>query len=77
MNSELEKLNKNELLNIISKMKKKELIEIINNKNGGNNNETDNAIRIPIIFKKEKIKENNNNVMANNSIYNKIYENKK
>lgn len=84
MDSTLTKLNKNQLLNIISKMKKKDLVYIINNKIGGENDEkiikeTKNAIRKEIIFNKSKVKnqnENENNSMANNTLYNKIYENK-
>lgn len=81
MKNNLNKLNKTELLNIISKMNKKDLIDIINNKIGGTINneeiisETKNAIRKSIKFNKEKAKNNNlNNVMANDKLYNKIYE---
>ena len=37
MDNSLKKLNKKELINIISKMKKNDLINIINNKIGGTN----------------------------------------
>lgn len=78
MNNQLNKLNKEQLLNIISKMKKQDLIEIINNKTGGSNekiiSETKNAIRKEIHFDSLKINNNENNVMANNNLYNKIYK---
>ena len=81
MNNQLNKLNKEQLLNIISKMKKQDLIEIINNKTGGSNekiiSETKNAIRKEIHFDSLKINNNEssqNNVMANNNLYNKMYK---
>jgi len=67
MNQELNKLTKNELLEILSNFKKKELIEIIDNKIGGNIN---NAERIPIKFNKNKLNKKINNAMANDPIYN-------
>jgi hypothetical protein len=72
-------MKKSELLNIISKMKKQELIQIINNKIGGVNElvitETKNAIRKELVFNKSKVNEKNSlNVMANDPKYNKIYE---
>jgi len=86
MSTNLQKLNKKELLEIIGKMKKTELINIINIKqNGGSNkrensnlvkSETNNAIRTPLPFNPELLKQNNNNnskVMKNNSIYNSTY----
>ena len=81
MDNKLKKLNKEQLLNIISKMKKNELIEVINNKIGGGNSnvikETKNAIRKTIVFNESKLQEKQENAMANDPIYNKIYENKK
>jgi hypothetical protein len=76
MKNNLNKLNKTELLNIISKMNKKDLIDIINNKIGGEIiSKTKDAIRQSIKFNKEKAKINNvKNVMANDKLYNKIYE---
>lgn len=69
MNSELQKLNKSQLLSIISQMKKKELIEIINNKNGGG----ENVNRIAIKYDKSKNKENLKETMENNKEYNSLY----
>ena len=46
MNKSLEKLNKQQLLSIISKMKKVDLINVINQQGGGGNN----AIRTEIKF---------------------------
>jgi DNA replication protein DnaD len=82
MNNQLNYMKKSELLSIISKMKKQELVEIINNKIGGSNEhvikETKNAVRKELVFNKNKEsndKEKNNvNVMANDPKYNKIYE---
>jgi hypothetical protein len=78
MNNNLKKLNKEQLLNIISKMKKSDLIEVINNKIGGGNStvlkETNNAIRKAIVFNESKIKKTQNNTMENDTLYNKIYE---
>ncbi len=80
MSNNLQKLNKKELLEIIGKMKKTELINIINIKqNGGSNSvktETKNAIRTPLQFNKLLENEQNNNnihVMSNNKIYNDTY----
>ena len=59
MDNSLKKLNKKELINIISKMKKNDLINIINNKIGGTNEiikETKDAVRKPIIYDSKKIK---------------------
>ena len=77
MDNSLKKLNKKELINIISKMKKNDLINIINNKIGGTNEiikETKDAVRKPIIYDSKKNKKNYNNAMANDPLYNKIYE---
>jgi hypothetical protein len=65
-------LTKKELLNIISKMNKKELLEIVQMKYGGNGNSL--ANRIPIKFKNTP-NNSTNNVMKNNKEYNKIYLN--
>jgi hypothetical protein len=65
----IDKLNKSELLKIIGRMKKKELINIINNKIGGGDmliiKETKNAIRSNFPHK---------NIKNNNSIKNKNNE---
>jgi hypothetical protein len=83
INKNLHKLNKSELLKIISKMKKDELIEIIDNKIGGGNSniikETKNAIRRTFPIDHSKISNINdklyiNNSMANDVQYNKMYK---
>lgn len=83
MNTKLSKLNKKELLKIISKMKKNDLINIINNKIGGGDNniikETKNAVRRSFSIN-DSINNNNlkkpyiNNSMANDPQYNTIYK---
>jgi hypothetical protein len=88
MSNNLQKLNKKELLQIIGKMKKTELINIINIKqNGGSNSvktetinsvkiETKHAIRTPLQFDLKLVENSQNNnihVMSNNKIYNKTY----
>jgi hypothetical protein len=79
MNNNLDKLSKSDLLTIIGKMKKTELVKIINNKIGGADEvvikETQNAIRKSIVFNKSKLNKNVNNAMANDKIYNKVIEN--
>ena len=74
MNNKLKNLNKIELLEIISKMKKDELIKIIETKIGGNNEtiikETRNAIRKSIVFNKNKLNIQITNAMSNDVIYN-------
>jgi hypothetical protein len=79
MNNNLDKLTKSDLLTIIAKMKKAELVKIINNKIGGSDEvvikETQNAIRKSIVFNKSKLSKNVNNAMANDKIYNKVIEN--
>ena len=87
LKNSLKQLNKKELLSIISKMKKEQLIDIINmhylnqnskiSKKGGSTGEiikeTKNAIRKAIIFNQAKLyEENNNDSMNNNSIYNNV-----
>ena len=69
MNNNLHKLKKTDLLNIISKMKKKELIQIIETKVGGSD-----AIRSAIIYNKNKLKQNQNQTiaMANDTLYNNV-----
>jgi hypothetical protein len=69
MNTELHKLKKKELLNILSKLKKNEIIEIINNKIGGNLNNSE-VERTPIKFSKNKLNKNVKNAMANDRLYN-------
>jgi hypothetical protein len=77
MNTQLNYMKKSELLNIISKMKKQELVEIINNKIGGGNEhiikETKNAVRKELVFNKSKESKENVNVMANDPKYNNMY----
>jgi hypothetical protein len=64
-------LTKKELLTIISKMKKQELLDIIQIKYGGDNL----VSRTPIKFKQinNNKNKNNNNVMGNDSKYNNMY----
>lgn len=82
MNSNLQKLTKDELLKIIKKMKKDDLVQIIENKIGGGNSniikETNNAIRRSIKINNSKLKninfENiNSNTLGDDTIYNKMY----
>ena len=82
MNSNLKKLTKNELLNIISHMKKDELINIIESKSGGGDEniikETNIAIRKSIKVNRNKLNQINNNndnnkyIMSNNNLYKNI-----
>ena len=82
MEKYLNKMTKKELLKIISKMKKAELVTVIannSNKVGGSNEiiikETKNAVRTPITYdQRRNNKKNHNNAMANNNLYNKMYE---
>jgi hypothetical protein len=78
----IDKLNKSELLKIIGKMKKKELINIINNKIGGGDmliiKETKNAIRSNFPYKnnnliKNKNNENKDKTLPDDEEYNKMY----
>jgi hypothetical protein len=78
MNTKLERLNKKELLEIIGKMKKTDLINIINYQQKGGSQiikiETENAIRTPLEFDPTlKIDNIKNYAMSNNSLYNKTY----
>ncbi len=80
----LKNLNKKELLSIIEKMKKDELINIINNysiklkQRGGEGGEiikeTKNSVRKSIVFNQAKLYESNNtnDSMNNNGIYNNV-----
>ena len=82
----LKKLTKKELLSMIAKMKKDELINIIHKNSfklkqrGGTEGgeiikETKNAVRKSIVFNQSKLYElNNNNIipMNNNGIYNNV-----
>ena len=74
--STLNKLNKTQLLNIIKKMKKEELIHIIENKIGGGDikiiQETNNSIRKPLEYNKYKNDKKNNSI-SDDVLYNKIY----
>lgn len=78
MNNNLKNLTKNELLTIINKMKKNDLIKIIESKIGGGDEQiikqSETAIRKSIVFNKNKLKDlnKNNNVMANDPLYNNI-----
>ena len=72
MNDKLKLLSKKELMEIISKLKKKELIQIIENKMGGGSNNSK-VTREPIIFDSTKVKKKNNIAMQNDQLYNKIY----
>ena len=70
---DLDKLTKQELLNIIGKMKKKDLIYIIENKIGGEIiKKTKNAVRESIEFNLNKANTPVENVMANNNLYKNI-----
>ena len=71
MNNKLKLLSKKELIEIISKMKKEELIKIIESKKGGGSD----ATREPIILDKKKSKNLNHNIAAmnNDELYNNIY----
>jgi hypothetical protein len=64
-------LTKKELLTIISKMKKQELLDIIQIKYGGDNL----VSRTPIKFKQinNNKNKNKNNVMGNDNKYNNMY----
>ena len=55
-------LTKKELLSIISKMSKKELLHIVNNKYGGNGNNS--VVKTPIEFKQN---------ISNKKIYSSIF----
>jgi len=80
----LQKFTKKELLSMISKMKKDELINIIYKNSmklkqrGGEEGEimkeTKNAVRRSIVFNQDKLYESNNsqNSMNNNRIYNNV-----
>jgi len=65
-------LTKKELLTIISKMKKQELLDILQIKYGGDNL----VSRTPIEFKElnnKKKNNSNNNIMRNDKKYNEMY----
>jgi len=64
---DLNKLTKKDLLDILSKLKKNQLIELINIKIGGNDA---NAERTPIKFNKDKLNKKINIAMANDPLYN-------
>jgi hypothetical protein len=68
-------MKKEDLLKIIGKMKKNDLLNIIVNKVGGNGLENSkNAIRKYIVFDEKKLQNNkhNYNVMANDNIYENV-----
>ena len=73
MNKKLNKLSKKELLEIIGGMKKKDLIDIIENKVGGGDEEilkiTNTSIRKSIVYNKSKLNNSNNLAMANDNLY--------
>lgn len=78
MNKKLNSLTKNELLEIISKMKKADLINIIENKLGGSGEiikQTSTSSRKAIIFNKNKVNKKNNLAMANDNLYLENYNN--
>lgn len=70
---DLDKLTKAQLLQVLSKLKKSTLIKLISVQVGGYNEPT---IRTPLVMSKSKfestknLKNNNNNIMSNNGIYN-------
>lgn len=72
MTKNLNSLTKLELLEIIGKMKKEDLIKIINNKIGGTEElikQTTTSSRKAIIFDKSKLLKKNNLAMANDNLY--------
>jgi hypothetical protein len=72
MNKKLNSLNKSELLKIISNMKKKDLINIIETKFGGSEEiikETSSSSRKALVFDKNKVNKKNNLAMANDNLY--------
>lgn len=76
--SSLDKLNKNELLKIVSKMRKNDLIKIIKTKIGGGDSsiirETNSAIRRNLPIDPTKIRNSiRNNTLPDNEQYNKMY----
>ena len=78
MDKSLNKLTKKELIQIISKFKKECLISFILNKKGGENNKNSNSVstREFIFYNKNKniTTTNDTNIMANNKLYNSIYD---
>jgi hypothetical protein len=68
MNNQYSKMTKNDLLNIIYKFKKNDLIQFIETKHGGGLNVS--RIPIKINLSKKYKKQNKINVMQNNKIYN-------
>ena len=81
LNKSLTRLNKKELVSIISKLNKKDLINVINkyylnqgNKQLGGNtiSETNYAIRKNIVYNKSKEKNILPAAMSNNGIYNNV-----
>lgn len=75
MNNKLNLLSKKELIEIISKMKKKELIQILENKIGGSGELNNSKVtREPIILNLTKKEVKKNNIaMQNDQLYNNIY----
>jgi len=72
MNKKLNNLNKKELLEIISKMRKSDLIKIIENKLGGSAEiikQTSTSSRTAIVFNKNKVNKEINLAMANDNLY--------
>ncbi len=78
---ELEKMTKNQLLTVIGKMKKKDIVNMLtNNKLGGSNDdknvikETPHSIRKPIVYNSKKLNGNNYvEAFKNDQKYNNIY----
>ena len=74
---DLDKLTKTQLLQVLSKLKKSTLIKLISVQVGGyNESPSQNTIRIPLVMNQRKfastknLKNNNNDIMLNNGIYN-------
>ena len=74
---DLDKLTKAQLLQVLGKLKKSTLVKLISVQVGGYNEpSSQNTIRIPLVMNQRKFastknsKNNNNNTMLNNGIYN-------
>jgi hypothetical protein len=78
LNQNLNSFTKNQLLSIIGNMKKKDLIDIINNKIVGSSNENESIKINPIPFNKKlykELKDNKGNPpysMQNNNLYRNV-----
>ena len=67
MNKNLNKMTKSDLLNIISQFKKSELIKMI-----GGAEETEYAIKTPIVFNKNKVNKKIDKALLNNNLYKNV-----